>query len=84
MVKKKIISESIEEKIAFHEKAIEQIKERQQEFEESNTFRLVTNTAYLQNTKTFEGWDNFCEWLEIKHEQHWAKMNDSSVEVTLK
>lgn len=77
-------SEKFKEKQKYYEKELEELKEKQEQFLNQDSFKLKTNTAYLLNMKMFDGWTDFVEWTETKHEQHWEGKVDSEVEVTFK
>ena len=65
-------------------KEIEDIETKDKNFQKQDSFKLSTNTAYLLNMKMFSGWNDFREFIETKHEQHWSGENSSQVEVTFK
>ena len=65
-------------------KQLKDIEIKQFNFIEQDMFKLKTNTAYIQNSKVFDGWVDFVEWIQTKHEQHWVGEVESDVEVTFK
>ena len=68
-------------------KKLSEIEIRKQELENSDSYAVSTNTAFLENVKMgriFEGFGDLADWLKIKHEQHWKGKNDSIVEITFK
>jgi len=77
----------ITKKIEQAKKDVKRLEETKKELIELNSYKISTNTAFLQNIeldKKFEGFGDFPDWLKIKHEQHWEGKNDSAVEVTFK
>jgi len=83
-MEKIIKSETLEKRKKEIKEQLENLKKKEEELRNSDTFKLLTNTAYLMNMKVFEGWEGFREFIELKHEQHWKGENDSTIEVTFK
>jgi len=66
---------------------IKELEKEEKWINESNVFKISTNTAHLLNiglNEKFKGYGFFPDWLEKKHEQHWKGKNDSKVEITFK
>ena len=77
----------IKEEIEKLESKIKELKRFETELYESNTFTLITNTTFLQNSKitdSFDLWKGFKEFVVFKHEAHWRGENSSEVEITFK
>jgi hypothetical protein len=79
-----IRAKTIEERKKELELEIAKLDNLKKTFISSDTFKLSTNTAYLRNAKIFDSWDNFQEFIAVKHDQHWAGECSSEVEVTFK
>ena len=64
-----------------------ELKEEEKKIDESDVFKISTNTAYLLNIgldEKFAGYGFFPDWLNKKQEQHWKGKNDSTIEITFK
>lgn len=77
-------SELISKRKEELEKELAALEKKQKDFLEQDTFIVGTNTAYIQNMKVFDGWTDFVEWIQTKHEQSWNGEVDSHLEVTFK
>ncbi len=77
----------INEKIDALKKKTREYEDELKDLIESDTFKISTNTAFLQNIKLqekFEGFGFFPDWLKLKHQQMWDKQTDGDVEITFK
>jgi hypothetical protein len=66
---------------------LKELEEFEKELFERNTYKLTTNTAFLQNSKVteiFDMWKGFKDFIIEKHERHWKGENSSEVEITFK
>lgn len=78
---------SLQEKKEELKKELEELERFEKHLYKGDTYKLTTNTAFLQNSKIteiFDLWKGFPDFIKKKHEGSWKNENSSEVEITFK